>query len=288
MARITSISRCLAVVLTLMATAHPARASEPVFRSGWASEHATRARLIGGAANSTDGKPRLFAGVEIEMDAGWKTYWRNPGSSGVPPRLDWAGSENLAEAILHFPAPQRFPDRDGDTIGYKSAVILPVAIRPMDPKLPVRLKLALEYGVCKDVCIPVQPALELTLPPDAAARSAGLGLQAAIDRIPRDPAQQRPGDPRLASVVVDLKGAKPSISIEAAFPGEAKGADVYLEAPDGLWVPLAKPDGGAKGDRRRFVVDLTDGADIADLKGRTIRLTLVGSGGQTETSFKME
>ena len=32
------------------------------------------------------------AGVEIRLDPGWKTYWRYPGDSGVPPALDFAGS----------------------------------------------------------------------------------------------------------------------------------------------------------------------------------------------------
>ena len=43
-----------------------------------------------------------------------------------------------------------------------------------------------------------------------------------------------------------------------------------------------------KDGRARFTVDLTDGADIKALQGRTIRATLVGSVGQSETSFKFE
>jgi hypothetical protein len=69
--------------------------------------------------------------------------------------------------------------------------------------------------------------------------------------------------------------------------GEAAAGDVFLEAPDGIWIPLPQPSGQAENGARRFVVDLADGADIDDLKGRRIRVTLVGSDGQAEAGFDM-
>ena len=266
----------------------PAAAADAAYASPWANEHATKVRIIGGGVSSAGQKAGLLAGIEIEMESGWKTYWRTPGTSGVAPRFDWTGSENLAAATPLFPAPQRFSDREGDTIGYKGAVILPVLIKPVDPALPVKLKLGLEYGVCKDVCVPVQPTLELTLPPDAAAKSLGSGLAAGLARVPREPASRKADDPQIKQVTIDLQGVKPSITIDAAFPGEGTGADIFLEAPEGIWVPLPKPVGEPRDGIHRFVVDLTDGADIADLKGRTIRATLVSGSGQSDTSFKFE
>ena len=279
----------MAMAVSLMAVSPAAAiAEDAAFASTWASEHATKVRLIGGGAATPGQKPRLIAGIEIEMDSGWKTYWRNPGTSGVPPRFDWTGSENLAEATALFPAPHRFSDREGDTIGYKGAVVLPVEIKAKDPKLPVKLKLALEYGVCKEVCVPVQPVLELTLPPEAATKPAGTALARGLDRLPRMTGARKAGDPELKQVTLDLQSAKPSIAIDAAFPADAAGADIFLEAPDGIWVPLAKPVGEPRDGVHHFVVDLTDGADLADLKGRTIRVTLVSAAGQSETSFKFE
>lgn len=267
----------------------PALAQEPAHASAWISEHATRARLVGGGVAQAQGKtPALIAGLEIQLDDGWKTYWRNPGSSGVPPRFDFTGSDNVASATALYPAPARLKDRDGDTIGYKTAVVFPIEIKPVDATKPVTLKLAAEYGVCKDVCIPVQPALSLTLPQGAAAKSAGPDLAQALERVPRSDAQLRPTDPKLKSLKIDLASAKPSITIDAQFPGDSSGADVFLEAPDGIWIPLAKSAGAVAGGVGRFTVDLTDGADLADLKGRMIRLTLVSASGQSETTFKLE
>ena len=65
-----------------------------------------------------DGTPALIAGVQLRMDSGWKTYWKNPGDSGVPPSFDWAGSKNLKQAELLYPAPHSFADaeRHGDRL----------------------------------------------------------------------------------------------------------------------------------------------------------------------------
>src|ERR1700680_2214125 len=50
----------------------------------------------------------LGAVIEIRLDTGWKTYWRYPGDSGVPPTLDFAGSENVKSVTVLWPAPGRF------------------------------------------------------------------------------------------------------------------------------------------------------------------------------------
>ncbi|MEZ5854172.1 MAG: protein-disulfide reductase DsbD family protein [Hyphomicrobiaceae bacterium] len=275
-----------AAAMALVGSINQSAAAEaPALASPWVTEQAARSRLIAGGVGA-DGTRPLYAGLEIALEDGWKTYWRNPGSSGVPPGIDWAGSENIASVKLEFPAPQRFKDKDGDTIGYKHGVVLPLLLKLSDPAKPAKLKLNAEFGICRDVCIPVQPKLSLDLPANAARQPAGSALQQAVRRVPRSAALSK-GDPQLQSIKVDLNGPKPSIVIAAKFPGADTKADVFLEAPDGIWIPLPRPDGNAKDGVKTFRVDLTEGADIADLKGRTIRATLVGAEGQSEASFPL-
>jgi hypothetical protein len=95
-------------------------------------------------------------------------------------------------------------------------------------------------------------------------------------------------DPAIKSIKPELAGDKPRLVIEASFPGGTKGGDLFAEAPDGLWVPLPKKTEAASGNSLVFEIDLTDGADIAELKGKTLRLTLVSEGGQSETTFQIE
>ena len=72
---------------------------------------------------------------------GWKTYWRYPGDSGVPPRFDFAGSDNVETVTVLWPAPQRFADgAGGNSIGYTDDVIFPLRIVPQDRGKPVTLR----------------------------------------------------------------------------------------------------------------------------------------------------
>ena len=69
------------VVLTIGAlSALPVGSATNGLSSDWAQGHNSRVRLIAGDD---------LAGVELQMPAGWKTYWRNPGDAGgVPPSFD--------------------------------------------------------------------------------------------------------------------------------------------------------------------------------------------------------
>jgi len=277
-----------AMGLLLSGVLQSAAAEPAALASPWASEPHARARLVAGGRAPGAPAGTLAAGIEIELADGWKTYWRNPGSSGVPPLLEWSDATNITSVEMRYPAPGRQSDRGGDTIGYKQHLMLPLVVRPAEPGRDVKLKVQLEYGVCKDICIPVQTRLDLVIPANAGKQPIASDLARAFDRVPRPLSARRPSDPELRNALVTLGGEKPSIRLDAVFPGGAEDGDVFVEAPDGLWIPMAMRDGPAKGDRANFVVDLTEGAEIADLKGKTIRITLVSPRGQSETTLKLE
>jgi DsbC/DsbD-like thiol-disulfide interchange protein len=274
--------------LLLFPLSQSSAAEPPSVASPWSGEPHTRARLIAGGPAADSPSGAIAVGVEIEIADGWKTYWRNPGSSGVPPLFDWSLSSNIASTEVRYPAPSRYSDRDGDTIGYKRRLILPVAVRPRDPKREATLSLGLEYGVCKDICIPMQTRLELVLPPGVEKHTVAHELARAFDHVPRPLNARRPSDPDLRNVKVTLDGEKPAIRFVADFPGGAEGADLFAEAPAGLWMPMAKPDGTPQGETASFIIDLSEGADIADLKGKIVRITLVSPHGQSETTLKLD
>ena len=130
--------------------------------SAWDAEPHAAARLIAGAAQKSADVAWLRAGIEIRLDSGWKTYWRYPGDSGVPPTLDFAGSENVKSVTVLWPAPVRFADgAGGQSIGYHGDVVLPLRILANDATKPAALHLKLSYAVCGNLCVPVEAELEL-------------------------------------------------------------------------------------------------------------------------------
>ncbi|HWE18316.1 MAG TPA: protein-disulfide reductase DsbD domain-containing protein [Hyphomicrobiaceae bacterium] len=257
--------------------AHDAEAPSP-----WVELHAARARLVASDAGAPDGV--RVAGLEIVMADGWKTYWRTPGDSGVPPQFDWTGSTNAARIEVLYPAPKRMAEAGGEVLGYKDAVLLPIAVTPEDAAKPVTLKLALEFGICREICVPAVAALELSIPPPRRSAHPD-AIKAALDRVPRLSVRRRPADPELRQVSVDDSDAGPRLAIVAAFHG-SKGADVFVEAPEGLYVPLPRLVAQDGLGVTRFAAHLP-GELARDLKGRTLTLTLVSEAGATQAEWKL-
>jgi DsbC/DsbD-like thiol-disulfide interchange protein len=273
------------------AAAAPAGRAEPATdadaASPWVTLHASRARLVAGKADAAGGG--RLAGLEIEMADGWKTYWRMPGDAGVPPTFDWSGSANAASSPkVLYPAPMRMAEAGGEVIGYKRAVLFPIEVTPQDLTKPVALKLALEFGICRDICVPATAKFELVLPPATKGGGSGTLVADAIDRVPRPQAQRRPRDPELKQVTVGTGGSGGvRLTVAAAFHG-AKGADALIEAPEGLYVPLPRKEAQSETQAPdgviRFGVDLS--ADLArDLKGKTLTVTLVSESGASEAQW---
>lgn len=279
-----TLRRTFLAIALLLAGLDPTLA-ETEIASPWTSDKPeTRSRLIAGVVGS-----KALAAVDIELGEGWKTYWRFPGDvGGVPPFFDWEKSENVASVTVLYPAPKRMTDATGDTLGYKSAVVFPVEVTPKDPAKPVNLKLALDYGICREVCVPVQAVLALDLPPSFTA-PAPASLAAAYDHVPRPVDRRRSDDPTLVKTDVVLDGPSPTIAIEAEFPGGAAAAQAYVFSPSGLYIPLPKASAVTDlgGNRKRFVIDLKDASDAADLKGKPAVVTLVSDHGLSETTITL-
>ena len=84
----------------------------------------------------------------------------------MSPSFDWTGSKNLKQAELLYPAPHSFADANGTAIGYDDEVVFPVRLTPEREGEAIELKLALSYGLCKDLCVPN----DVSLGPRALAR----------------------------------------------------------------------------------------------------------------------
>jgi DsbC/DsbD-like thiol-disulfide interchange protein len=276
----------LLISLALAAVIYGHAVGETLDSTPWIEVHNGRLRMMGGTILTADGSSSLLAGVEIVLADGWKTYWRFPGDSGVPPSFDWSGSLNVARVKVLYPAPTRLSDAGGDVIGYRHKVIFPVELAPLDAKKPIELKLTIEFGICKDICIPATASLPLTIPVSAADVSDA--LVAALDRVPRLPDRRRASDPKLKRVIIKPDAAKPRLIVEALYPRGATDADVFIEAPDGLFVALPKRTNTSEAGIVNFEVDLTSSSDLQDLLGKELRVTLVCDVGASEALWTLK
>ncbi|MGB5950055.1 MAG: protein-disulfide reductase DsbD domain-containing protein [Parvibaculum sp.] len=222
----TILSRFFFAGLILAALSAPARAANGA--TGGADGVALL-RLVA-AETGHAGQPFL-AGIEMRLADGWKTYWRRPGDSGIAPRFDWSKSENVGAVEIGWPAPQRF-DVPGDiTFGYEHEVVWPLLVTPKDAAKPVTLALSMSYGVCREVCLPGEAGLWLTLPAASKPRPSAEGerIRAALRRVPVVEAAAKP-----AAISVRFE-AEPSPRLLVDYGVEGAVPQLIVEGPDGFW-----------------------------------------------------
>lgn len=129
----------------------------------------------------TDDNGQRVAAVELQLEPGWKTYWRQPGDSGLPPSFDWQGSNNLEELTIHWPAPEAIHSGDELTLGYHDRLVLPFTASPRQHGTAIDLSLSMDFGVCEKICVPAHVTLNAP-PPDM---SSDPRITAALARVPQ-------------------------------------------------------------------------------------------------------
>lgn len=251
--------------------------------SAWINSTSSKVRLVSGIVE-LDGKPTLLAGVQLRMNSGWKTYWKNPGDSGVPPAFDWTGSKNLKQAEMLYPAPHSFADANGIAIGYDDEVVFPVKLTPEREGEPIELKLAFSYGLCMDLCVPNDVSLALALPPELGKGDAAL-IESFIARVPK--AGKQGVLPELSFVEAKLAATPPELLVDTVFPPGATGTALFIYAGN-VFIPASKPLGPLDGGKQRFAIVFATPSEAAAVKGKTLALTLVSDQGSTETMWKAE
>ena len=219
------------------------------------------ARLIGGETE----KGFWRAGLDITLDKGWKTFWRVPGDAGVPPQFDWLRSRNVQSVTVLWPAPTRFTDQSGETIGYKDRVVFPLEVVAADSAQPIELALDAFLGVCEVICIPVKLDMALV---QSRPTPADAGLIAAFAaRVPRKvDAQSR--FRVTGTAVVETEG-KFDLALRLAGEGFERDLDIFVEGSDFVYFRAPKPAGEGLVHLR------IDGLkDPKTLKGRNLALTM--------------
>lgn len=211
------------------------------------------------------------AALRLTLADGWKTYWRAPGDAGIPPQIDWRGSGNVQAVALTWPTPKVFDQSGLRSIGYEHQMVLPVEVTPTSPGKPMRLKGEIEFGLCKDICIPARLTFDQPLDP-AAARNPAIAAALAARPYTASQAGVRAATCRLSP------SGNGGMQIEAqiTMPSAAGTEMVVIEPGDPqLWASATTTR--RRGDVLIATSDLShvSGAGFA-LDRSQVRITILG------------
>ncbi|WP_156898935.1 protein-disulfide reductase DsbD domain-containing protein [Bradyrhizobium erythrophlei] len=248
--------------------------------SAWQKASHAAVRLLAGSRSG----PVLLGGIAVQLDPGWKTYWRTSGDSGVPPRFDFSKSDNVEAVTVLWPAPAKFDDGAGGfSLGYHDQVVLPLRIVPKSNDKPVTLRANINYAVCEKICIPVEASTELTFASVASTEDSV--LFAALDTVPK-PASV--GDPNPLTIRDVKRDGKSTVLVDVLSP-DARTVNLFVEGPTPDWgLPVPKLVEHGPAGVKRFTFQLDGIPPGTNPEGAALKLTLVGGDRSYEFNINLE
>jgi DsbC/DsbD-like thiol-disulfide interchange protein len=248
--------------------------------SPWQRGAHSAVRLLAGSRSGSV----LLGGIAVQLDPGWKTYWRTSGDSGAPPRFDFSKSDNVEAVTVLWPAPVRFDDGGGGTsLGYHNQVVLPLRIVPKNADRPVTLRADISYATCEKICIPVEASTELAFASVASTEDSV--LFAALDTVPK-PASV--GDPNPLTIRDVKREGKSTVLVDVLSP-DARTVNLFVEGPTPDWaLPAPKLLQPSPPGVKRFAFELDGAPPGTNPDGAALKLTLVGGDRSYEFNINLE
>jgi DsbC/DsbD-like thiol-disulfide interchange protein len=248
--------------------------------SPWQRDGHSAVRLLAGSRSGAV----LLGGIAFQLQPGWKTYWRTPGDSGVPPRFDFSKSENIEAVTVLWPAPTKFDDgAGGHSLGYHDQIVLPLRIVAKNADKPVTLRADINYAVCEKLCIPVEANAEI--PIASAASTEDSALFAALDTVPK-PANV--GDPNPLTIRDVKRDGKSTVLVDVVTP-DTRALSLFVEGPTPDWaLPVPKLLEHSPPGVKRFTFELDGLPPGASPEGAALKLTLVGGEHSYEFNINLD
>src|ERR1700732_3753834 len=248
--------------------------------SPWQRGTHSAVRLIAGSRSGSV----LLGGIAIQLDPGWKTYWRTSGDSGVPPRVDFSKSDNVEAVTVLWPAPMKFDDGAGGTsLGYHHQVVLPLRIVPKSTDRPVTLRADISYAACEKLCIPGEASTELSFA--SVASTEDNVLFSALDTVPK-PASV--GDPNPLTIRNVKRDGKSTVLVDVLSP-DARTVNLFVEGPTPDWaLPVPKLLEHSPPGVKRFAFELDGMPPGANPEGAALKMTLVGGDRSYEFNINLD
>jgi thiol:disulfide interchange protein DsbD len=113
------------------------------------------------------------------MKQGWRTYWKEPGDSGLAPTFEWSLPPGFEVDEVSWPLPTWHKAEDVWTMIYEPEVLIVFRMRaPKTPPSVAELSVRVDWLVCHDEmgCFTGDAVLSLRIP-----RSTGEVAEASVD-----------------------------------------------------------------------------------------------------------
>lgn len=114
--------------------------------------------------------------LRLVHEPGWHTYWKNPGTVGLAPSIEWTLPEGYTAGPIVWQQPQLTKMAAYTVWGYEGEALLLTEITVPESAAPgstVALRANVTYMACAKACCPDEKKLLLKLPVRAVANPRG-------------------------------------------------------------------------------------------------------------------
>lgn len=127
-------------------------------------------------SNSTAVVPgqKFRLGIELKMQPGWHTYYKESGEAGMPTKVEWTLPAGFKSSEFMWERPHKMEDSGIITYGYNEHTVMAAEIEvpATVTAKTIEFKAKVKWLACKDACVPGSADLKLTLPVVASASEA--------------------------------------------------------------------------------------------------------------------
>ncbi len=224
--------------------------------------------LVAAATSIQPGQP-FWVAVKMDHDPHWHSYWINAGT-GYPTSINWTLPEGYTASSIVWPAPHVVKDTAGKVTGngYEGQVFLFTQIAPpanAATGMTVNLQAAVEWLMCKDVCMPGDAKVSLSLP--VAAEKTGENT--SIARLFNNAFFDLPTQPEGWTLSAQRTGAKITLRLKPAAGNTHKPEGLHYfdenAVVDYAAAQIVREENGAW--LLELAADAAAPADAAGLKG---------------------
>lgn len=134
--------------------------------TGCKNSEPVKAQLVSEFKSIRPGQTFCVA-LRLEMAEQWHTYWKNPGDSGMPTKIEWHLPDGFRASGIQWPTPQKIETLHDVSFGYEEEVFLLTDIKAPDTVesgSSVEIAARVDWLACKESCVPGHADLMVSLP----------------------------------------------------------------------------------------------------------------------------
>ncbi len=124
----------------------------------------TRARLVMSVEAARPGET-VMVGIELVMNKGWHTYWRNSGASGIPTAIEWDLPPGITAGEIQWPLPDK--SAEGDLTAYvysgRTMLLVPLKLAPDLASKTYTITAKVAWLECEVQCVPGDATVQSNL-----------------------------------------------------------------------------------------------------------------------------